>query len=57
MASLVISTIVYVIAAYLIKRKLEEMDIPKGVTRGTVVFVGAAIVAYAAAYLVDRVVS
>ena len=57
MASIVVSTVVYFIAAYFIKRQLEEMGIPKGMTRGAVIFVGAAVVAYAAAYLVDLVVS
>jgi len=57
MASIVISTVVYFIAAFFIKRQLVEMGIPKGITRGTVIFVLAAAVAYGAAYLVDRVVS
>lgn len=57
MASIVISIIVYFIAAYFIKRQLVEMGIPKGVTRGTVIFVLAAVVSYGAAYLVDLVVS
>ena len=45
----------YFVAAYIIKRQLEEMGIPKGMTRGTVVFVLAAAVSYGAAYLVDLV--
>jgi hypothetical protein len=57
MTSIVISTIVYFIAAYFIKRHLVEMGIPKGMTRGTVIFVLAAAVAYGAAYVVDLVVS
>ncbi len=57
MASIVISTVVYFIAAYFVKRQLEEMGIPKGVTRGSVIFVVAAAVAYGAAYLVGLVVS
>ena len=56
MTGIVVSTIVYFIAAYFIKRRLEEMGIPKGMTRGTVVFVLAAVVAYGAAYLVNLAV-
>jgi hypothetical protein len=57
MTSIVVSTVVYFVAAYFIKRQLEEMGIPKGMTRGTVIFVLAAAVSYGAAYLVDLVVS
>jgi hypothetical protein len=57
MTSIVVSTAVYFIAAYFIKRQLEQMGIPKGMTRGTVVFVAAAAVSYGAAYLVGLVVS
>ncbi len=57
MTSIVVSTIVYFIAAYFIKRQLEEMGIPKGMTRGTVVFALALVVSYGVASLVDLVVS
>lgn len=57
MASIVISTVVYVIAAFFIKRRLVEMGLPKGITRGSVIFVLAAAVAYGAAYLVDLLAS
>jgi len=57
MSIILVSTAVYFIAAYFIKRQLEEMGIPKGMTRATVVFVLAAVSAYGAAYLVDMVVS
>lgn len=57
MTAIVVSTVVYFVAAYVIKRHLVEMGIPKGMTRGTVIFVGAALIAYAAAWLVDRLVS
>ena len=49
MTSIVVSTIVYFIAAYFIKRQLEEMGIPKGMTRGTVVFALALVVSYGVA--------
>lgn len=57
MTSIVVSTIVYFVAAYFIKRYLVEMGIPKGVTRGSVIFIGAAAIAYGVAYLVDMVVT
>ena len=57
MISIVISTIVYFIAVYFIKRQLEEIGIPKGMTRGTVIFVLAAAISYSAAYLIDLPVS
>jgi VIT1/CCC1 family predicted Fe2+/Mn2+ transporter len=57
MTSIVVSTIVYFIAAYFIKRHLVEMGIPKGMSRGMVVFVGAAAISYGVAYLVGLVVT
>ena len=56
MTSLVVSTIAYFIAAYFIKRRLDDMDIPKSMTRSVVIFAGAALVAYGAAFLVDLAV-
>ncbi len=53
MASLVVSTIAYFIAAFFIKRWLDDMDIPKTMTRSLMIFVGAAAVAYGVAYVVD----
>jgi hypothetical protein len=55
MTSIVVSTIAYFVAAYYIKRYLVEMGIPKGTTRGMVVFIGAAVVSYGVAYLVGLV--
>ena len=57
MTSIFVSTAVYFIAAFFIKRQLVEMGIPKGMTRGTVIFAGAAVVSYGAAYLVNLVVA
>jgi hypothetical protein len=54
--SLVASTIVFFVASYVLKRQFDEMDIPKGMTRSLTIFVLAAAVSYAAAYLVDLVV-
>lgn len=56
MTSLVVSTVAYFIASYFIKRRFEDMGMPKGMTRGTVVFALALAVAYGVAYLVDLLV-
>jgi hypothetical protein len=55
LVGLIVSTIAYFVASYFIKRHLEEMGIPKSMTRGIVVFVLALTVAYGAAFLVDRI--
>ena len=52
MTSIVVSTIAYFIAAFYIKRWLDGMDIPRGMTRATVIFVGAAAISYGVSYLV-----
>ena len=57
MTSLVISTIVFFVAAFSIKRWLDGMDIPKGMTRSIVIFVAAAVVSYGVAYVVDLVIT
>jgi len=57
MLSLVVSTIAYIVAAYFIKRWLDDMDIPKGTTRSLVIFVGAAVVSYGVAFVVDMVIT
>ena len=56
MLSLIVSTIAFFVAAYFIKRRLEEMGIPKGMTRGISVFVLALALAYGAAWIVDLLV-
>lgn len=52
MLSLVASTIAFFIASFFIKRRLDSMDIPKGMTRGVVIFVAAAAIAYGVAPVV-----
>lgn len=54
-ASLVISTIAYFVAAYYIRRYLDEIDVPKGMARSLSIFVLAAAVSYAVAWLVGLV--
>ncbi len=53
MLSLVISTIAFFVAAYFIKRYLDEIGVPKTAVRGLVVFVLALAVAYGVAFTVD----
>lgn len=56
MWSIVISTVAYFVASHYIKRYFDDNDIPKGMTRGVMVFCLAAGMAYGVAYLVDWVV-
>ncbi len=55
MLSLVLSTLAFFAASFFIKRQLEGMDIPKGVTRSMLVFALALAVAYGVAALVNRI--
>ncbi len=57
MLSIALSTVAFFIAAYFIKRWLDDMDIPKSMTRSIVIFVAAAAVSYGVAFLVDWVIS
>ena len=51
--NIIISTIVFVIAAWYIRQFLESQGIPKGLTRGLLVFVLAYVVSWASGELVD----
>ena len=53
MLSLVISTVAFFVAAYFIKRYLDGMDIPKGMTRSIVVFTLALAISYGVALVVE----
>ena len=53
MLSLVISTVACFVAAYFIKRYLNGMDIPKGMTRSVVVFTLALAIAYGVALVFE----
>ncbi len=53
MQSIVIATVAYFIASYYIKRYLEGMGIPKGMTRGLLIFALALGIAYGVAVIVD----
>ena len=51
--NLVISTIVFFVTAWYVHRYLDEQGIPKGMTRGMLVFVTASLVSWAAGTAVD----
>jgi hypothetical protein len=53
MWNIIISTIVFVIAAWYIRRLLDAQGIPKGMVRGLVVFVLAYVVFWGSGELVD----
>jgi hypothetical protein len=57
MASIMISTLVYVIVAYFVRRYLVELGIPAGLTRGTAIFIAAGAASYAVVSVVDLVAS
>jgi hypothetical protein len=54
MAAIIVSTLVFFVAGFFIKRKLEDMDIPAGMTRNILVFSLASLLSYIAAVLVDK---
>jgi predicted PurR-regulated permease PerM len=51
--NIIISTIVFVIAAWYVRRKLDEHGLPKGMARGLLVFVLAYLVSWVSGALVD----
>lgn len=52
MASLILSLIAFVVAGYFIRRYLDQMEIPRTMTRGIVIFALALAVSYGVAFLV-----
>jgi len=53
MLNLIISTIVFFVAAWYFNRYLDQQGIPKGMTRGVLVFTLAALVSWGAGALLD----
>ncbi len=53
MLSIVVSAIVFFAAGFFIKRRFEDMGLPKGMTRSLMVFCLALLAAYGAAAAVD----
>jgi hypothetical protein len=57
MLSIVVSTIAFFVAAFVVRRWLDGMGIPKTMTRSIMVFVAAALVSYGVAFVVDLIVT
>ena len=57
MLGIVVSTIAFFVFGYFIKRWADENDIPKGMTRNISVFAVAIALAYAVAWVVDKVIA
>ena len=57
MLSLVTSTIAYFVAAFFLKRRLDEVGIPKTMSRTLVIFAAALLVSYGVGVAVDWAVS
>ena len=53
MLNLIISTIVFFIAAWFANRYLDEQGIPTGMTRGVLVFILASLVSWGSGEIVD----
>ncbi len=53
MLSLLLSTVAYFVAAHYIKRYLDEIEAPKGLTRSALVFCAAILIAYGVAAAAD----
>jgi hypothetical protein len=56
MLSIVISTIVFFVASFFIKRQFVGMGLPAGMTRGLMVFCLSVAIAYGAAAAIDWIV-
>jgi hypothetical protein len=52
-ANIVVSTATYFAVAHVVKRAFDEMEIPRGMTRSTLIFALAIAAAYGAAALID----
>jgi len=55
--SVFLATLAFFVATFVIRRTLDRMDIPRGMTRGLVIFSLALAASYAVAVLVDYFVS
>ena len=54
MLSIVLSTIAFFVSTFFLRRYLEEMGIPKGMTRGALVFSIALLISYLVATGIDH---
>ena len=55
MWNLIISTLVFFVAAWYFNRVMDEQSLPGGMTRGLLVFVLASMLSWGAGELVDRI--
>ena len=53
--NLVVSTVVFIIAAWYLHRYLDEQGMPKGATRGMLVFTLASLASWGAGEVIDRI--
>ena len=53
MTSLIVSTIAFFVASYLLKRWADDMDFPKGVVRSVSIMAAALAISYGVAAVVD----
>lgn len=53
MLGIILSTLAYFLASYYLRRYLDDIGIPKGLTRSVLIFSLALIIAYAVALAVD----
>jgi hypothetical protein len=54
MLSIALSTIAFFVSTYYLKRYLEDMGIPKGMTRGALIFSIALLISYLVAIAADH---
>jgi hypothetical protein len=54
MLSIVLSTIAFFVSSYYLKRYLENMGLPKGMTRGVLIFSIALMISYVVALAADH---
>ena len=55
MLSFFLSTVAFFVAGFFLRRYLDEIGVPRSMSRSLVVFIAAILVAYAVAFLVDAV--
>ena len=54
MLSFFLSTIAFFVAGFFLRRYLDELGIPRSMSRSLVVFLAAILIAYGVAFLVDE---
>ncbi|MBI3043879.1 MAG: hypothetical protein HYY78_13760 [Betaproteobacteria bacterium] len=54
MLSILLSIVAFFVSIYCVRRYLESMGIPKGMTRGALIFSIALAISYLVAFAVDR---